>query len=289
VQLVHDAMTCENTIPAGQPAGFTAFFGLPRNPFSDSINPACFYKTATHEQAFVKMLLSVEHDISLGLVTGPSGTGKTLLTQLLLYNLDAGRYVPALVLVSPGMTKTALLREILAEINADGARAARHTGDLVRLLHDHVICLHQQGRKLVLLIDEAHFLCSDALHIVRTISNLETPEQKLATCLLFAEDRLQRRLQHPGYASLRSRIYMNVLLGALEEKDVRQYVKFRLLVGGTQRELFTPEAFPIISRATGGICREINKLCTNCLFEAFTRGEQVLSAELVGRVAAALR
>ena len=231
------------------------------------------------------MMMSVENDISLGLVSGISGTGKTLLTQMLLYNLDTEHYKPVLVLVSPGMTKTVLLREILTELDQEFNDKVRQTGDLLRLLHFHIIDLYQQHKKLVILIDEAHFLCSDSLHILRTISNLEIPEKKLITCLLFSEDRLLRRLHHPSYDSLRSRIYIQVSLDALSEKDVQQYIKFRLLVAGGKDDLFDYDTFSIICEESKGICRVINKICNNSLFEAFVRGEKYVSKAIVQKAA----
>ncbi|MCP4713978.1 MAG: AAA family ATPase [Deltaproteobacteria bacterium] len=290
LKLATPPSTVKNTDPAPgfrDHAGTVAeFFGFSGNPFSDAVNPAYFYKTATHEEAFLKMMVSVEQDISLGLVTGTSGTGKTLLTQMLLYNLDPACYTPVVVLVSPGMTKTALLREILLELDPEFDDSIRQTGDLLRLLHAHIIDLYRQQKKPVIIIDEAHFLCADSLHILRTISNIEIPEKKLVTCLLFSESRLLRRLQHPSYESLRNRIYLKVGLETLAENDVRQYIKFRLLVAGTREDVFEQDAFPLIQAASGGTCRMVNKICHNCLLEAFVQGEHHVSAAVVRKITA---
>src|SRR6476659_3371530 len=96
---------------------FLDYYGLSDNPFADCVHPGFFYRTESHAEAFRSMMLAVEFNTSLGLVTGPSGTGKTLVSQLLLENFDRSKHQVILVLATPGLTKTGLLREILSELN----------------------------------------------------------------------------------------------------------------------------------------------------------------------------
>jgi general secretion pathway protein A len=280
--------------PAGVPfdaaalAGddFLGYYGLRENPFSDSVNPAFFYKTSIHEEAVIRTMLAVRHNISLGLVTGPSGMGKTLVSQMVLQNLDPVKYQPVLVLVSPGMSKAGLLREILDELDvATPAGPFVSTRDLLKLLGDRVIELHQQGRKLIVLIDECHFLAGDALHMIRTISNIELPEQKLTTCVLFGEDRFLKRLEHPSYESLRNRIYLRSELTPLTGPDCDQYIKYRLLVCGREAPLFEGDALAALHEQSGGICRRINKLGLLALLEGFLRRQPVPDETLIRRCA----
>lgn len=265
---------------------FLEFYDLRENPFSDAVNPAYFYKTDLHEEVCIRMMLAVRHNISLGLVTGPSGSGKTLISQVILQDLDPARYQPAIVLVTPGMTKTALLREILNEVEVpipEGPFVS--TQELLKLLHDHVIEMYHHSRKLVILIDECHFLDSSSLHMLRTLSNIEVPERKLLTCLLFAESTFLRRLSHYSYESLRNRMYLRGELPPLSAKDTSEYVKFRLMVAGRMQALFDEEALAVIHERTGGISRRINRLCMLSLLEGFFRRQPVLQADLVTKCA----
>jgi len=141
---------------------FVRFYGLRENPFSDAVNPAYFYKTESHSEALNRMVLAVEHNTSLGMITGLSGTGKTLVTQLLLQHFDQSRYQTILVLVSPGLSKTGLVREILSELGVAVPEGAGRTHDLLRVLSNYIIDLHEQGRRLVLVIDECHLLTADS-------------------------------------------------------------------------------------------------------------------------------
>ncbi len=265
---------------------FLRFYSLRENPFGDSVNPAYFYKTDSHAEALDRMMLAIEHNVSMGMITGPSGTGKTLVTQLLLQQLDPARSQAILVLVSPGLSKTGLLRDILSELNIALPEGMLRTQDLLKLLSNYIIDLHQEGKRLVIIIDECHFLSADCLHFVRTISNIEIPECKLTTSLLFGEEKFAARLEHPTYESLRNRMYLRGELRPMGPEECGQYVKFRLLVAGRMGELFTPEALLAVHTHSGGICRNINKLCMLTLLRGAQKGSPVIDEDIVAAGAA---
>jgi general secretion pathway protein A len=266
--------------------GFLETYGLTTNPFADCVNPGYFYRTEAHAEAFRTLMLAIEFDASLGLLTGPSGMGKTLVSQLLLEQLEPAKYCAALVLVTPGMGKSGLLREILSELSIPLPVGVPRVQDLVKILANHIIQLHAEGRRLVLVIDESHLLNAECLHIIRTISNIEIPSRKLVTCLLFGEERLAERLKHPSYESLNNRIYLRAVLAPMSEADTAQYVKYRLMVAGRLPELYTPEALAAIHRHAGGVCRSINKLGMLSLIEGAARQQVTLDEALIDAAAA---
>jgi general secretion pathway protein A len=245
------------------------------------VNPGFFYRTDAHSEAFRIVMLAVEFETSVGLLTGPSGMGKTLVSQLLLQSLDSAKYCAALVLVTPGLGKCGLLREILSELSVALPVGAPRVQDLVKILSNQIIDLHREGKRLVLIIDESHLLSADCLHIVRTISNIEIPACKLVTCILFGEERLNHRLDHPSYESLRNRIYLRGSLPCLGLEDTVQYVKYRLMVANRLADIYTPEALAAIHRLSGGICRSINKLCMLSLIEGAARQQTLLDEPLI--------
>ncbi len=284
-----DPFPLEKEAPAATPSeSFLEFYQLRENPFTDSVNPAYFYQTDNHHDSFQRMLMAVEHDVSLAMTTGLSGTGKTLITQLLLQHLDRDRYCPLVVLVSPAMSRTGLLREIIAELNIALPAGVTHTHGLLKILRNAVIDLYEEGRKLVLIFDECHFLTAENLHIIRTISNIEIPERKLTTSLLFAESRFAQRLRHSSDDSLRNRMYMKAELVPMSESDCAQYVKFRCMVAGRTSGLFEDNALGAVHRYSGGVCRNVNKLCMLALMEGFMRRSVVIDVPLIERCAALL-
>ncbi len=243
-------------------------FKLHVNPFMDSVNPNFFFRTEAHEDAYIKMKKCIEDDISLGLTTAISGTGKTLLTQILLTELHTARHKVILSLVYPQMTRSALLKEIINELGLRslGSRPLVHT--MVSTIHNEIIKLHKRHIKLVIIIDEVHFLKADSLHILRTLSNIEVPEKKLVTILLFGEDTFLERMHHPSYRSLFSRMFIRARLRPLSREEVEQYVKFRCLVAGGSPQLFASGTFDLIFEYAMGIPREVNRVCHNALIES---------------------
>lgn len=244
---------------------WTTKFGLHSNPFRDTLDTDLFFQTSQHEEALIKLRIGIEDRHALLLLTGLSGTGKTLASQVTLRALDHHRFEPIFVFVYPGMGKGALLGAILAELKI---KSGRFVHERLASVQEEAMRLHKQGRRIVIVIDEAHFLKADALHILRTLSNLETEEEKLVTVLLVAEPALRRRLRASSYASLRGRITFSLILTPLSLADMEQYIKFRLLKCGSQACLLDPAIYSIVHQATNGIPREVNRLLYNAFIDA---------------------
>jgi len=255
------------------------WFGFEDNPFRDSVNPKFFFRTESHEQAYVKMRECVDEDIALGLTAAASGTGKTLLTQILLADLDSRKYHPVVILVYPQMTRTALLTEIARELELEVSDSSR-VQTLIAAVHRRIIDLYRQGIKPVLIIDEVHFLKADSLHLLRTLSNIEVPERKLVTILLFGEEAFLDRLAQPKYRALFSRVFVRADLQPLAAAEVEQYIKFRCLVAGGSGAIFEKATFSLIHELSDGIPREINRICYAAMTRAAVRKQKTIGVGL---------
>ncbi|MBW1791947.1 MAG: AAA family ATPase [Deltaproteobacteria bacterium] len=258
---------------------WTEKFGLNRNPFQDTLDTDLFFRTRQHEEALIKVRIGIEDRHALVLLVGQSGTGKTLVSQLVLRGLDQQTHIPAFIYAYPGMGKGPLLAAILAEIGVD--KQERFTHQRLNQLQDQALALHSKGKRLVILIDEAHFLKADALHLLRTLSNLETEQEKLITVLLVAEQSLARRLLRPTYDSLRGRITFSVGLEPLTCEETEQFIKFRLLKCGGPIQLLDKEAYETVHRISKGIPREINRLLYNGFIEALTSNHTALTSGIL--------
>ncbi len=272
-------------LPFVGPGDFIQTYGLRENPFADCVHPAFFFRTDSHANAVRSMKMAVDLNTSLGLVTGPSGTGKTLVSQLLLTHFHEPKHCVALILATPGLSKTGILREILAELGIALPVGIARVQDLLKTLSNYIIELHQQGCRLVLLFDESHLLSADCLHIIRTITNIEIPEQKLTTCILFGESRLGQRLEHATFEALRNRIYLRSELGPLTADETAQYVKYRLMSAGRLAELFTAGALAAMHTASGGIPRMLNKIAMLSLIEGADHKSSVIDEAIVATAA----
>ena len=269
--------------PPASTAPWANQLGLRKNPFQDTIDPRLFFRTRQHEEAVVKLKIGIEERHALILLDGPSGTGKTLAAQVVLRSLDRERFTPVFVSVFPGMGKTALLGAILAALEVTPARLA---SERLIQLQEQARLLVSDGRRLVIVIDEAHFLAADALHSLRAMSNLETEQEKLVTVLLVAEPGLARRLAAPAHASLRGRITFAVRLAPLGVEGLEQYVKYRILKCGGDPSRLPPETYGLLHELSRGIPREINRLLYVACIEAMTSGQPLGPATIqmaVGR------
>jgi type II secretory pathway predicted ATPase ExeA len=256
-------------------------FHMHLHPFADNVNPEFFFRTEAHEEAFVLMKRAVEDNVALALCTALSGTGKTLLTQILLQELDSARHRTVLTLVYPQMSRSALLRDVIAELGIEMPARNVSIHALLSHIQQEIIRLYQTGKKLVLIIDEAHFLTSDSLHILRTLSNIEVPEKKLISVLLFGEETFRERLEKACFKALLSRMFVRCTLRPLTGGEVEQYIKFRCLMAGGRADLFHDDAHPKIAEATGGIPREINRLAHSALLIAARRGMPGVTGDLI--------
>lgn len=263
-------------------------FRLTAHPFADSVNPNFFFRTEAHEEAFIAMKQCIEDNVSLGLTTALSGTGKTLLTQVLLQELDKEKYQSILVLAYPGMTRTGLLREILTELGAEDVPARAGVHQLISTIQQHIIDQYLRGIRLVLIIDEVHFLQAEALHLLRTLSNIEVPDHKLVTVLLFGERLFLKKMNHPRYRSIFSRMFVRTELRPLNRNEMEQYIKFRVLVAGGRPDIFAASAIDPLFERSLGIPREINRICHNALSIAARKGRKAVDGEIMKTIPAAM-
>lgn len=253
-------------------------FRLERNPFADSVNPEFFFRTEAHENAYAEMRKCFEKDVAIGLTTAPSGTGKTLLTQILLTEMKPEKYEVPLVLAYPGLKQLALLREIARELGI-GLRSRHGTAEIIAAIQEKIVRLYEERRKLVILIDECHFLGLDALQMVRTLSNLELPDRKLVTILLFGEESFLQKMGRPGFESIFNRIFVRCSLRSLSLEETEQYVKFRTLVCGGGADMMAADFYLALHAQAKGIPRDINRLCFGALHHAARHGQKRVGAE----------
>jgi len=254
-------------------------FGLKENPFRDTLDTSLFFRTRQHEEALIRIRIGLQDGHAVILLSGPSGTGKTIATQVVLRSLDPKNYAPVFVFAYPGMGRGAMLAAVLKELGEEAV--PRYAADCLAMVQQYAMALHEEGRRLVIFIDEAHFLKSDALHVLRSLTNLETEKEKLVTVLLIAEAGLARRLKAPSYASLRSRITFAVNLEPLSRAETEQYIKYRLLKSGAQPHLLTADAYLAAHSHSGGVPREVNRLLYNGFIEAMSLERNVITSDVL--------
>ena len=262
---------------------YLEFYGLSQEPFSNAPVSRFYYDSAQHSQALLRLTRAVSGMRGLALLVGEIGAGKTTLARRLLDSLPEERYEAALlVIIHSGITANWLLRRIALQLGIDSP-AEEKLGILSQLYERHLE-IHAQGRKAVVLIDEAQMLATrEIMEEFRGLLNLEVPGEKLLSFVFFGLPEIEENLKLDP--PLAQRVAVRCRLDPLGEEATEAYLRHRLSLAGAQRVPFTPGAVREVHRFSRGTPRLINTICDNALFEGFVSGAHDVDAFLVERVA----
>jgi type II secretory pathway predicted ATPase ExeA len=258
-------------------------FRLAQEPFSNAPVRELYFDSPQHAQALVRLRRAVEGMKGLALLVGDIGAGKTTLARRMLDSLPEAEYEAALlVIVHSGITANWLLRRIALQLGIDAP--AEEKLALLAQLYQRLLQIHDEGRKAVVLIDEAQMLASrELMEEFRGLLNLEVPGRKLVSFVFFGLPEIERNLGLDP--PLAQRVAVRCRLEPLGEEATEAYVRHRLSLAGAPRVPFAPDALREIHRWSRGTPRLVNTLCDNALFEAFAAGRDEVDAPLVERVA----
>ncbi|WP_421288456.1 ExeA family protein [Aeromonas veronii] len=260
---------------------YLTHFGLQEAPFSLTPNTGFYYGLPPHEEALQVLNWALAQGEGFIKVTGEVGTGKTLLCRKLLSELGSeARPVRLAWLPNPHLTPAELRIALALELGL--AVRDQSELDLTDRIHRHLISLHQQGSRVVVLIDEAQALPDETLEAIRLFGNLETESSKLLQIVLFGQPELDTRLGKPHLRQLRQRIGFSYCLRPLRFDETRAYLEHRLQVSGYRgAPLFAGRAMRLLWRASRGIPRLINILAQKCLMLAYGQGVRQVDSRLV--------
>ena len=262
---------------------YLEFYGLSQEPFSNAPVSRFYYDSAQHSQALLRLTRAVSGMRGLALLVGEIGAGKTTLARRLLDSLPEERYEAALlVIIHSGITANWLLRRIALQLGIDSP--AEEKLGILSQLYERLLEIHAQGRKAVVLIDEAQMLATrEIMEEFRGLLNLEVPGEKLLSFVFFGLPEIEENLKLDP--PLAQRVAVRCRLDPLGEEATEAYLRHRLSLAGAQRVPFTPGAVREVHRFSRGTPRLINTICDNALFEGFVSGAHDVDAFLVERVA----
>jgi hypothetical protein len=152
--------------------------------------------------------------------------------------------------------------------------------ELLSTLNEFLVEQYANGRRVLLIVDEAQNLSNKVLEEIRLLSGVETTKEKVLRIILAGQPELNEKLNSPMLIQLAQRIRLRFHLTALSKTDTQLYIQHRLEVAGSQgRQIFDPETYPLIFRYTGGIPRLVNTLCDTTLMAAFAQDKDVVTVD----------
>jgi general secretion pathway protein A len=258
-------------------AVYPKYFGLTEPSFSIAPDPHYLFLSEQHKEALAHLLYGAGESGGFVLLTGEVGTGKTTVCRAFLEQLPEG--VDVALILNPAMTANELLLNICDEFRVPVPEGERSVKTLVDLLNRYLLESHANGRRPVVMIDEAQNLRPKVLEQIRLLTNLETTKHKLLQIFLVGQPELRRLLEREGLRQINQRITARFHLRPLSLSETGDYIRHRVAVAGVDRPLFTAGAVRRIHQVSGGVPRVINILCDRALLGAcVTRANQVTPA-----------
>jgi general secretion pathway protein A len=259
------------------------FFGLRSEPFSNAPVSRFYFDSDQHRQALKRLTHVVERMKGLAVLVGDIGAGKTTLARRLLDELPETEYEAALlVIVHSGITPAWLLNRIALQLGVVGPSEDKLT--LLAQLYQRLVQIYQEGRKAVVLIDEAQMLQTrELMEEFRGLLNLEVPERKLLTFVFFGLPEIEENLKLDP--PLQQRVAVRFRLPTLTTADTGAYLDHRLKQAGGTQNPFTEDAIQRLHAVTRGTPRAINTVADNALLEAYFEANLTVDGPLIDRVA----
>ncbi len=260
---------------------YEAYYQLREKPFSILPDPDLIYWGRMHAMAFTMLEFGIMNNAGFTVITGEIGSGKTTLLRYLLRRITPSVTV-GLISSSP-QGRHELLQMILMSLEQS------FEGDypaLFKRLQDFLYGQYSNGRRTILIIDEAQNLEPDALEHLRMLSNINADKFQILQLILVGQPQLREMLMSPRLHQFAQRISSDFHLSPLDAIEVTRYIDFRLEAVGSKQPLFTEEACALIAKATGGVPRMINVLCDTALVYGFASDSKVVGQEIVRQVIA---
>ncbi|CAH2032354.1 ExeA family protein [Trichlorobacter ammonificans] len=250
---------------------YLAFYSLLEDPFALTPDPAYYYPSGDHANALLSLDYIMNNREGFCLLTGEPGTGKTTLVRIFVNKwLDKAEIA---LIMTPRLNPQEFLEAILQDLEVIYPLSG-NKNDMIKEFRDFLLEQAGQGRRVVIIVDEAQQLPDETMEELRLLSNLETEKEKLLQIILVGQPELTEKLASNNLRQLNQRISVRARLSHLSEPATADYLTTRLQRAGARSvHLFDQEAIREIHRCSNGIPRLINLVASRSLMVAYLEGK----------------
>ena len=263
---------------------YLSFYGLKVRPFQLKPDASFFFSSKGHKRAIAYLEYGLSQEDGFIIITGEVGAGKTTLIRHLFQKLDQQCFVVA-QLTNTNLDSDDMLRMVAASFGLSAYNPSKATTllEIEQLLRQY----DKEGKKILLLVDEAQNLTSRALEELRMLSNFQTDDKLLLQTFLLGQPEFRKTLLGNNMQQLRQRVIATYHLGPMDSTETRAYIEHRLVIAGWQgNPLLQDDSFDVIYNFTGGIPRKINTLCDRLLIMGCLEELRTITSQEVNEVIA---
>jgi putative secretion ATPase (PEP-CTERM system associated) len=260
---------------------YEAYYHFQAKPFRLSPDPRFFYSSRGHRRAMAYLMYGVHQGEGFIVITGEIGAGKTMLANTLASKMASQNLMLAQV-VSTNLEADDIVRMVAAafSLSQENSKAV-----LLNRIEQFLLACHRQGKRVVLVVDEAQNLPARSVEELRMLSNFVCADRPLLQTFLLGQPEFRKMLQSPQMEQLRQRVTASCHLGPLEGTETEAYIVHRLkTVGWRNDPSFSDDAFAVIHQQTGGIPRKINILCDRVLLMGHLDEKHAITGKEVAEV-----
>lgn len=256
---------------------YVQHFNLNLLPFENVPDPLFFYDQGDHARIRKQISGSLQSGRGLIVVTGPIGSGKTTLSQMI--KSDFPDNIKLIWMAEPPASSSDLYLFLAQELGIQPSSSEKTF--VMRDIRNTLLRINAEGKKCLVIVDESHLMTEDVINGIRLLNNLEEGSLKLIQLLLLGQDELMEKINRPEMAPFKQRIAALETLGKMNVDGVMRYIKHRIHIAGGTPNLISNTGWEALSIAfsAGGTPRTINSLCDRSFNVAYERNKPVVDAQ----------
>lgn len=276
----------EPSRPVSAPAApsgvmYESFYGLRERPFTTLPDPQFLYWSESHELAYAILHYGIVTRAPITVITGEIGAGKTTLLRRLLDEIPEDLTIGLVSNMKEGRGE--LLHWVMMALGQEFDANEPYVV-LFKRFQDFLVHAYAEGRRVVLVVDEAQNLGMAALEELRMFTNINADKDELLQLVLVGQPQLRELLSDPELVQFTQRISADFHLEPLSAEETKKYIHRRLEIAGATRQIFTDEACERICMATGGVPRLINILCDICMVYGFAEDRMEIGTDVLDEI-----